>query len=300
MRYKGRAPLRIDFGGGWTDVPIYARAEGGAVLNAAITQYVRGVIARPNLKGVLRRLRGHGSYVSYSLDVPVGAGLGASAAQTVLWVALVRTAIANVSDRREIAEMACQVGASLGIVGGKQDEYASALGGINYYTFGDTVGAERLELPAAFVQELRSQLVLVYSGQSRISGSVHQYVWDRYCQGEPSTVRALAALKQLASAMKAALLARDLDTFASLLNDNWTHQKALHPSVNTPLLDDIFDFASCNGAQGGKACGAGGGGCLLFLAAPGQTERLRVALRSRKLQLIDFDFDTYGVYVTRG
>jgi D-glycero-alpha-D-manno-heptose-7-phosphate kinase len=300
VRYTARAPLRIDFGGGWTDVSIYAESEGGAVLNAAITRYVRGSIARPELSGVLHPLRGDRSYVSYTLDLPSGAGLGASAAQTVLWVTLVKTTIANVSDRREIAEIACQIGSLLGILGGKQDEYASALGGIRYYTFRDTVQAEQLDLGSVLTEELRSRLVLVYSGASRLSGSIHEHVWGGFRAGEPGVAGALASLRRLAREMKDALLSHDLDTFGDLLTENWESQKALHPSVTNPQLDDIFDLARRFGARGGKACGAGGGGCLVFLSSSGQSERLRQAFKDRKLQVIDFDFDTYGVHLRKG
>jgi D-glycero-alpha-D-manno-heptose-7-phosphate kinase len=300
VRYKGRAPLRIDFGGGWTDVPVYAEAEGGAVLNAAITRYVRGSTGPTHHLDVVRRWRGERSSLCYGLDLPVGAGLGASAAQTVLWVALVKTTISNVTERRQIAEMACEVASKIGILGGKQDEYASALGGIRYYTFGSTVGEESLRLSPLFVRQLRDRLVLLFSGRSRLSTDIHDHVWSRFRGGEPSTVRALASLRQIAAEMKRALLASDLEAFAQLLNDNWSHQKTLHPSVTTPRIDDIFELAYRSGARAGKACGAGGGGCLLFLAAEGQADRLRATLRERRLQLIDFDFDEYGVYITRG
>ena len=89
MHYRARAPLRVDFAGGWTDVPLYAEAEGGAVVNAAITLYATGHIVRPE-GGARPRLFGGGrSSVSYQVDAPPSAGLGASAAQTVLWVTLV-------------------------------------------------------------------------------------------------------------------------------------------------------------------------------------------------------------------
>lgn len=299
MRYRARAPLRIDFGGGWTDVPLYAREHGGAVLNAAITQYARGFISHPSGQGLLRALRGDRSYVSYVVDVPPGSGLGTSAAQSVLWAALVKSTIDNVSDRREIAEIAWQIGQLLGIVGGKQDEYASALGGITYFTFGDTVEAERLALGSSFTDEFRSRLVLVYSGASRVSSSIHERVWERYRHAEPAVVAALSRLRALAGEMKDALLARDLDALGPLLWENWSAQKALDPTVTSPDLDAIIDYARGHGAIGGKACGAGGGGCLVFLSAAGRADHLRASLAARGLRIIDFDFDTYGVHLTK-
>jgi D-glycero-alpha-D-manno-heptose-7-phosphate kinase len=300
MRYAARAPLRIDFGGGWTDVPEYSRVHGGAVLSAAITRYVRGSIARPAADGVAHVLRGDRSYLSYSLDVPTGAGLGASAAQTVLWVTLVKTTIANVSDRAEVAEIACEIARLLGVEGGKQDEYSSALGGVNLFTFSDTVHSERLSLSTSFADELRSRLVLVYCGARRFSGRLHEQVWARYRLGDADVLDSLGKLSRVARDMKGALEAQDLQGFGELLTENWECQKVLHPSISTPRLDEIVTAALAGGALGGKACGAGGGGCLVFLAKSGEEERLRQILKRGKSSIIEFDFDTYGVHLTKG
>lgn len=300
MRLKARAPLRIDFAGGWTDVPFYAEDKGGAVLNAAITRYVTGQIARPDATGILHALRGDRSYASYSLDLPSGSGLGSSAAQNVLWLAMVKTSINNTSSRSEIAEMACRLSEMLGILGGKQDEYAAALGGIHFFTFDGTVEAHPLDLPLSFQDEMRSRLVLVYSGKSRLSGSIHEHVWSGYTAGHGPVHAALNGLKRVAHEMRAALEQQNFEVFSDLLNQNWAYQKELHPSVTSHELDDLFDFAQAHGARGGKACGAGGGGCCVFAVEAGGSEQLRAALKTKKLEVIDFDFDTYGVFVRKG
>jgi D-glycero-alpha-D-manno-heptose-7-phosphate kinase len=217
----------------------------------------------------------------------------------VLWVALVKTTIANVADRTEIAEIACQIGGLLGIVGGKQDEYASALGGISYFTFRDTVRAERLELDRAFAEELRSRLVLVYSGASRVSGAIHEHVWARYRRGEPRVISALHRLRELADEMRDTLVTHDLDAFGRLLSENWECQTHLDSSVSYSELDAVIDLAGSSGALGGKACGAGGGGCLVFLAREGETERLRSSLVHAGLRSLDVGFDTYGVHLRK-
>lgn len=300
MQYRARAPLRIDFAGGWTDVPLYAEREGGAVLNAAITRYVEGQISRPEGSGLLRAMRSDRSYVSYSLDLPSGAGLGASAAQTVLWTTLVKTTIANVSERAEIAEIAWKISNLLGVLGGKQDEYASALGGINYLTFGSEVTADRLTLPAPIVDSLRARLVLAYSGETRLSADVHASVWRRYLAGETRVADALGRLRDNATAMHVALLSGDLDTFAGLIGENWNYQKALDAAITTPAIESLLATARIHGAVAGKACGAGGGGCVLLVAAPGRAGELDSGIRSAGVRVIDFDFDTYGVYLRKG
>lgn len=299
MRYRARAPLRIDFAGGWTDVPEYAAREGGAVLAAAITRYVTGTIRRVEGDTPLNRWRGPASHVEYSLDLPGGTGLGTSAAQTLVWVTLVKTSIANISSRAELAEIACEIGRSLGIVGGKQDEYTSALGGIQFLTFGEAVQAERLDLPPPLASEFRSRLVLVYTGASRFSSTIHDHVWMEYRAGSPSVRGALASLRRIAEDMRVALAAGNLEAVGELMWQNWAAQKVLHPSVTNPDLDSIVEVARRHGAIGGKACGAGGGGCMVFLTGPEGQEQLIRKLTQQHLRIIDFDFDTYGVYLTK-
>jgi D-glycero-alpha-D-manno-heptose-7-phosphate kinase len=300
VRYAARAPLRIDFGGGWTDVPLFAAEEGGAVLTAAITRYVRGSISRPTASGLVGRLRSERSYLSYSLDVPAGAGLGASAAQTVLWATLVKSSIANVSDRSEIAEIAWGIGNLLGIMGGKQDEYASALGGITYFRFGETVEAEHLTLPSTFIEALRARLVLVYTGQRAAPSAVHAAVWEQYRRGDQTVSSALRALKGVAGGMREALGNHDIEGFGELIAENWRQQQRLHVSVSTPAIDSMLSYAVRHGALAGKACGAGGGGCVVLVAGRGREEELRAALSAADVPTIDFDFDTYGVFLTKG
>jgi len=298
VRYEARAPLRIDFAGGWTDVPLYAEREGGAVLNAAITHYVRGYVSKPTAGGLLGHLRGERSYLSYGADLPAGAGLGVSAAETVTWVTLVKTTVANDADRREIAELACDISRRMGILGGKQDEYAAALGGIGYYTFGHSVGIERLDLGAAPTERFLDRLVLAHSGVKRVSSAIHETVWARYRAGDRDVAAALSRLTTIAGEMRQALSAADLDSVAELMNENWLNQVRLSPAVTSPDLDAFIGHGMRHGAIAAKVCGAGGGGCVLFMTRAGETGRLRAAL-GRRVRVIDFSIDTYGVYLNK-
>ena len=89
-------------------------------------------------------------------------------------------------------------------------------------------------------------------------------------------------------------------TFAQLINDNWEQQKQLHPTVTNASLEALIHHGRAHGAAAAKACGAGGGGCVVFVADEGRSEELRTALRSSRAAIIDFGFDDYGVRVTRG
>ncbi len=297
MIVNSRAPVRVDFGGGWTDVDIFAHGAGGVVLNATIDKYVSGRME------VLETGEGTGAReglnVSYGFDLPSGSGLGTSSALNVVWLSLIKSRISSEHDRRQIAELAFNLEKILGILGGKQDQYAAAVGGFNLMTFTESgVEVERLTVSPETVRELEARSVLCYTGKPRLSGAIHENVWGAFRQGNAATVSALYALRDVALRMKPALLDGDLDAFAQLMAENWAHQKALDPSVTNKQIDALFEAAGAAGAQGGKACGAGGGGCLLFIAAPGKKEAVGEVLAAQGARLIPFRFEFDGLTVS--
>lgn len=294
MIITSRAPVRIDFAGAWTDVPVFARGAGGAVVNASINRFVEGRLEvgdRPGVEGIR---------VSYQCDLPAGSGLGTSAALNVCWLGLIESQIAPTQEHRErIAELAFQLEEMLGILGGKQDQYAAALGGINFLQFGEEVAVERLDVPASMVQEMERRLVLCYTGKSRLSGSIHENVWCAFRRGMPETVNALYALRDGAVMMREALLGGRIDQFGALLGESWRHQKALDPSVTNEQIEVLFREALEAGALHGKACGAGGGGCLLFYVAQGRESAVSDALARAGARVIPFRFEFEGLRMER-
>jgi D-glycero-alpha-D-manno-heptose-7-phosphate kinase len=290
MKMTARAPVRVDLAGGWTDVHYFADREAGAVLNVAIAHYVRGELARAT-----RRFR-----VTYHTDIPPGAGLGASAALNVVWLALVNAALGREPTREELAEQAYRLEDLLGVTGGKQDQYAAALGGINLLRFNEgAVHVERLSLSDETLRQLQQRLVLVYSGESRLSGDIHERVWKGYLSGKTKVAAALRRLTAIALEMREALVSGDLGSFGALLGENWRCQKDLHPSITNETVEGLFRTAEGAGAISGKACGAGGGGCLLFWCGDGAASRVAGALRDAAPQVIDFALDGEGLVVAR-
>jgi len=290
MKITARAPVRVDLAGGWTDVHYFADREAGAVLNVAIAHYVRGELAR-----AARRFR-----VTYHTDIPPGAGLGASAALNVVWLALVNAALLRQPSREELAEQAYRLEDLLGVTGGKQDQYAAVLGGINLLRFREgAVHVERLSLSDETLRQLQRRLILVYSGESRLSGDIHERVWKGYLSGEEKVADALRRLTAIALEMREALVSGDLASFGALLGENWRCQKDLHPSITNETVEGLFRTAERAGAISGKACGAGGGGCLLFWCEEGAASRVAGALRDAAPQVIDFALDGEGLVVRR-
>jgi len=251
------------------------------------------------VKAAIRRMQieeGGFNLVTQS-TAPPGSGLGTSAAMGVALIGALARLKGEPLLPYEYAELASSIERhELGILGGKQDQYASAIGGINFMEFlGEDVQTSKLWVEDETLYELEKNLVLCYTGKSRLSGNIHQNVVDAYNREEPKTRDALRNLKVVASQMKTALLKSDLKSFAQLLNENWENQKALHPTVTNSQIDNLFEIAKNNGALGGKACGAGGGGCLVFYCKPDSEHIVRKKLQEAGADIIDFNFDFDGL-----
>ena len=304
------APARLDFGGGWTDVPPYADREGGTVCNIAITRRtvvtLRDVAGGPGVgceadaagsglvRAGLRRagLGGAALGVTTTTDLPVGAGLGGSSA---LGVALAAAAAAwrdgspvagwpDDAARGVLAESsrAAEV-EDAGIAGGRQDHYAAAFGGALRLDFGAAAAnaaarVTRLDVTEATRAALERRCVVVYTGESRVSGETITAVLDAYARGARRVVDALARMGRLAEEMAAALGRGEVDTLGALVGEHWAWQRGLHPAIPTARIDAIIAAGRSAGALGAKALGASGGGCVLLVAADGREDAVSAAV----------------------
>lgn len=330
---RSRAPVRIDLAGGWTDVSPFADREGGAVVNIAINRYTY-VSTRPRTgravrlrsddyasevetsdidlltydgrldlaKAALKRLGVKcGIDIVTRSDAPPGSGLGTSAAMGIALLGAIDAFQENSTEPSELAALAHVLEVDeLRIAGGKQDQLAAALGGINYLEFGaGTPAITPLKARPGVINELEKRLVLCYSGISRLSGDIIQRVRQAYLNEEPATCTALRTMRDLASTLRSAIETGDLEQLGPILIENWRCQRALHASVTNAEVDALFAIAAEHGALGGKACGAGGGGCLVFFAAADAERGLRDALAAAGSQIIDFNIDHAGLQLWR-
>jgi len=297
--FHATAPVRLDFAGGWTDVPPFAAREGGIVVNAAIDLPARvelklggggrirlvsedlgqelecadsgGLVLDGRLdllKAGLRMLPVQGACtLTTRCDAPPGSGLGSSGAMDVALVAALSLARAERRTGREIAEHAWYLETvEAKIPGGKQDQFAAALGGFQRLTFRDPdVGVEPMTLDPAFAAALERRTVLCYTGRSRVSGATIARVMAAYERGDAGVTGALRAMKEVAAAMAEALRAGDVARVATLLSENWRHQQQLDPGMSTPEMAGLEAAMRAAGALGGKAAGAGAGGSMFFV-----------------------------------
>jgi D-glycero-alpha-D-manno-heptose-7-phosphate kinase len=331
MTITVRAPVRIDFAGGWSDVPTFAGEHGGQVVNATISRYaeVEGRLLAGQIRLISEdlgetfecpvdetcrydghldlhkaalKMTGveHGVELVSRVQVPPGSGLGASGS---LDVALVTCLLEVRGDHsrsaEEVAELAFQLEAvELGLTGGRQDQYAAALGGFLHLEFsGDGVSVNRLAISDDHTRELESSLVIGYTGQTHFSSGTHDRVWQAYREGNRDVVDAIHTMKQLVTPLAKALVAGDWKEVARLVDANWLEQQRLHESIATDGTRAAEAAARRAGVWGMKAAGAGAGGCMVFIGPPERREAIAEAVNQAGGTVLDFRFESRGVRV---
>ncbi|GCF07515.1 GHMP family kinase ATP-binding protein [Dictyobacter arantiisoli] len=330
-----RAPVRISFGGGGTDLAAYYERFGGLVLSTAITRYCYVFISKRSRAGIginsastqewttcqsgripliARPLALPRAALAWFMEqgwlhddidlfltseVPSGSGLGSSSALAVALIAALGTYCGRTLRPAEIAELACQLEIErLQMPIGKQDQYASAYGGLNTLEFSaQGVQARPLALPADILQSLNAHLLLFATGLTHNSSTILG-AQQKSTREEAKTQDTLHAMKQLAAQMREALLAGQLDHFGHLLDQGWQAKRSLSGAVTTSDIDHWYALARQSGAIGGKITGAGGGGFLLLYCPLPQQQAVRKNLTQQGLQELEFEFATFGPQVS--
>jgi len=308
-----RAPTRIDFGGGWTDVPPYSNEIGGFVCNVAITRYATVSISPNNnrssdestnagdraiVTAAARRFRlqAQDVHISVTSDFPIGAGLGGSSAVGVATCAAFAAMRGQSMSPSAIAELSREIEISdLGVPGGRQDHYAAAYGGALGLRFSAKgVDVHEISLGTKVRAEIERRCFIVYTGQSRISGDTINAVLEGYARRESHVMTALSKMRSNAEQMADALGRGRFEWLAALVDEQWSYQRSLHPAIPTPLIDEIIAKGKAAGAVGAKALGASGGGCVLVIAGEHRVDAVRQAIAPLG-ELLSFKIADNGV-----
>jgi len=269
-----RAPVRVDFAGGTTDIVPFTYTHGGAVLNAGINRYVEGKIIKTDKY----------THLEYTGATPTSSGLGTSGVMNVVWLAL----ISGMKDKNKIAEQVYDVEQTLKGVGGKQDQYAAAYGGINLWEFkGDKTIRHPVKLKKDFIKDFEDSLCLVYTGLPHFATSANANMINEIRRGRH--VKNLCRIRDIAKEMKRALEKKDLVKFSSLMNEETKNRRLLHKSVIPRRMEAMIKEGLNHGATGAKVCGSGNGGSILFM---GNQKKLKKHFRRK---VIDFRFDFEGL-----
>lgn len=324
---RGRAPLRISFAGGGTDLPYFFDKYGGVVINATINKFCHATIIkradskiiinsdldeelildlRDNIvyngkfdliKAIIKVAKPDFGFEIYlHNDLPPGRGLGSSASLAVLLITLI-SSLQNIQyDDYKIAEMAYKAEREeLGIKGGWQDQYAAVTGGFNYMEFNENKTIiYPLRLKEEVINELKSHLLLCYVGKAHQSGEVHKSQEERFRGNEFEMGMYLNDMKAIAVKMKDSLLTNELNQVGKLLHESWINKRALSKSISDSSIDALYEVGLKNGALGGKLLGAGSGGYILFFCSPTKRNQLSKALKSFNGEVTDFNFEFSG------
>lgn len=333
---RSRAPLRLSFAGGGTDVPPFPALEGGSVLSATIDRYAycslrprndgniilssRGYYGSPTssdlatesqsgnmldyARAAIRRLVPEGSDgfdLSIQCDGPPGSGLGASSALMVALVGLLNESFAVHLSDYDIANMAWILEREdLGLSGGSQDQYAAAFGGFNQIDFfSNRVDVETLRISPDIVNELHCNLLLCNTGINRFSSRIIDDQTRRLTAGDPESISALRELKALVGEMKRALLRRRFEEFGRLLHEEWKQKQRLSPMISTGEIDQLYALACAEGALGGKVTGAGGGGHLLLYCDFERKPHVAGRMSEAGCTVSQFSFEPHGLETWR-
>jgi D-glycero-alpha-D-manno-heptose-7-phosphate kinase len=309
---RARAPARISFGGGGTDITHFFFEQGGVVINATIAKYAHATL-RWRKDGRIRiyshdlncqaevddisglRLDGEmglinsvitlvkpqgGFELEVSADFPVGSGLGGSAAVAAAIIGCFNEFRTDPWTRHQIAEIAFQSERlMLNIAGGWQDQYATTFGGFNFMEFtADENLIVPLRLEQRTLRELEACFLLCHTGRAHNSGTIHADQKARM-QAFPEAAEAARRQKEITAEMHRALLRGEVHRYGRLLHEAWQAKRQLSHLISDDETDRIYDHAIRNGAEGGKILGAGGGGYFLFFVAPFARFRLVNALK---------------------
>jgi len=325
---RAKAPLRISFAGGGTDVPPFPAQEGGVVMSATINRYAYGALVPRDddsitvesvdfgmsvdygvdddlafdgkldlVKAAIRKL-GRGGYDLFlHSSAPPGSGLGSSSTVVVALIGLLKEYHRLPLTDYEIAEMAYAVERhDLGIKGGLQDQYAATFGGFNFIEMdGSRVIVNPLRIAPDVVHELEHNMLLCYTGRTRQSDRIIDDQTRRFVARDDTALEGLRMQKELATEMKNALLRRRLNEFGELLGTAWEYKKRMSPRITTDFIDDAYEAALREGALGGKVTGAGGGGYMLFFCPFQRKHRVAEALIARGGVVTEFEFALSGL-----
>jgi D-glycero-alpha-D-manno-heptose-7-phosphate kinase len=326
---RSRAPVRIYFGGGGTDISPYTEEKGGAVLSAAISKYTYGTLIPTKnnnqsiasadykqaldiensnelnfegdlklIKAVIKRANFPSGFKLFLRgDIPPNTGLGSSATAAVTLLGLFNhLKKGRKFTKYELSELAFKIEEEdLKNVGGRQDQYATTFGGINLIEFkgNDFVRVSPLKLKKNTLLELQKRLILAYIGKRERSGELLEEQKKSYSLQEK--IDCLDSLKQNVYKMCDALEEEDFEQFGKLISDSWEKKVKLNPNITTPRIEELRKLALKNGAIGARNMGAGRGGHMIFLCEPNKEHIVAKKLEQAGAKIIDFTFDHEGL-----
>ncbi len=325
-----RAPVRADLAGGTLDLwPIYLFHPGSRTVNVAISYYAESEVAEtgdgaievhltdqqyrqryeslhdlgadPKAALVFRALEHFhltGLNITTRTDAPRGSGLGGSSALTVTLVRALSEISGTPIEGDDLLFLVRDLESRLlGVPAGIQDYYPPVYGGLSAIHLEPGVPVRHpIALP---IHELAAHMLLHYTGVAHFSGTNNWEMYKRQIEGKKKIQKGFSRIAATSIDMEHALETADFEAAGRALAAEWKNRKALIDGISTPEIDAAIDAASSAGAWGGKVCGAGGGGCIVFLLPPEKRQDVVKALATVPGRVLDAAPVTHGLTVTR-
>ena len=309
MKIVVKTPTRLSFFGGGADLPVFYMKHRGIVISMAIDIYQNLEITNTNQQifyppeanenfywGVLNDF-GIGKSGDFgfkaSFDGFIESGLGSSAACAVGLVAAASKIKGLEMTKAQIAERAWDIEVNkMKMYGGKQDQYASVFGGMNVIFF-NKLGIKPDPFERERAEALVDQTLLFYIGENRKNPKIQ----ERLRILNSKQIKSLMAMVEISEAAIGYMWTGNWFRLAGLLNESWKYKKLSNSGMTTDRIDEIYIKAGEAGAVGGKLCGSGGGGHMIFMVPPEKHAGVTDALIKLGCTPIDFKIDWNGVMV---
>lgn len=315
-----KTPLRMSFAGGGSDLPVFYRKFGGAVVSTAIDKFVYVTVNKkfddrirvsyakteeaatpdkikhPLVREALKMLSITGGVEITSIaDIPgKGSGLGSSSAFTVGLLHALHAYACRYASAEQLARESCEIEIDrCGEPIGKQDQFAAAFGGFNFIEFypDDSVSIEPIICKRETLQQLQDNTLVFYTGITR-SASALLKTQQEVVASEKAKQKVLRSMVELAHQLKAELQKNNVRAFGEIIHENWELKRSLTSAVSSSAIDDWYAAGRKAGAIGGKLLGAGSGGFLMFYAPKERHDAIARALKG--LRRMDFQFEPQG------
>ena len=316
-----RAPFRVSFCGGGSDLPSFYEKYGGCVLSTSIRKYMYltihnyfhkdqivlkysktetvkdyDSIEHKYFKQCLKDFGIMGVEISSMADIPSGTGLGSSSSFTVALLHLLYTYRGEYVSKYKLAKEACEIEITkLGQPIGKQDQFAAAFGGLNFYEFQPNgfVNVEPIIMAPQSYKTLEDNILMFYIGGVHSASDILKEQSKNL--GVADKAKAQLKMCELSRTLKEELQKNNVDAMGELLHENWMLKKSLVSEISNTLIDDTYQRAMAAGALGGKLLGAGGAGFMIFYVKPEKQEAVRNVLSG--LREMDFEMDNGGATI---
>jgi D-glycero-alpha-D-manno-heptose-7-phosphate kinase len=312
MIIESSAPPRVDLAGGTIDIwPLYLFHPGATTVNFAVTLHARCRIETRDDDRIILESRDRkasletnvsavddlrkderlelvskvvhffkptsGFHLVAESAAPAGAGLGGSSALAIACIGALNRLVGNRYEEKKLLTIAANIETMvIKVPAGFQDYFPPLHGSVSCIHF-RTEGIEREALDVN-IDELERRIAICYTGEPRLSGINNWEIFKKHIDGDKQMFQLFEGIRDSARRTREALLADDWERLAASMQQEYPNRKRLAPTITTPQMDLLVEKALANGAVGAKVCGAGGGGCIAFLCAPGKRADVERAL----------------------